>query len=135
MRIRYKFREAAATLVSTFLTRETILPEILDRAVRTLSEENWFKANMTICAVTKYDMREDMLKYADTNLTRLQAGNLKEHLNTNLSKLGLVAWRYQMDVLDRYLNEEFTIKLPSQKKITDLKWFSVYDLTSQVICP
>ena len=39
------------------------------------------------------------------------------------------------NVLDRYLNEEFTIKLPSQKKITDLKWFAVYDLTSQVICP
>ena len=37
------------------------------------------------------------------------------------------------NVLDRYLNEEFTIKLPSQKRITDLKWFSVYDLTSQVI--
>ena len=36
------------------------------------------------------------------------------------------------NVLDRYLNEEFTIKLPSQKRITDLKWFSVYDLTSQV---
>jgi len=35
------------------------------------------------------------------------------------------------NVLDRYLNEEFTIKLPSQKKITDLKWFSVYDLTTQ----
>jgi len=35
------------------------------------------------------------------------------------------------NVLDRYLNEEFTIKLPSQKRITDLKWFSVYDLTTQ----
>jgi len=35
------------------------------------------------------------------------------------------------NVLDRYLNEEFTIKLPSQKKITDLKWFAVYDLTTQ----
>jgi len=35
------------------------------------------------------------------------------------------------NVLDRYLDEEFTIKLPSQKKITDLKWFSVYDLSTQ----
>lgn len=33
------------------------------------------------------------------------------------------------NVLDRYHNEEFTIKLPLQKKITDLKWFAVYDLT------
>jgi len=35
------------------------------------------------------------------------------------------------NVLDRYLNEEFTIELPSQKKVTDLKWLSVYDLTTQ----
>ena len=35
------------------------------------------------------------------------------------------------NVLDRYLNEEFTIKLPLQKTVTDLKWFSVYDLTTQ----
>jgi hypothetical protein len=25
---------------------------------------------------------------------------------------------------DKYYNEEFTIQLPSQKKITDIKWFS-----------
>merc|ERR1711892_718650 len=35
------------------------------------------------------------------------------------------------NVLDRYLNEEFTITLPSKKKITDLKWFAVYDLNTQ----
>ncbi|XP_040568677.1 protein Skeletor, isoforms B/C [Lepeophtheirus salmonis] len=33
------------------------------------------------------------------------------------------------NVLDRYLNEEFTIVLPDKKKITDIKWFAVYDLT------
>ena len=48
---------------------------------------------MTICAVTNHDVREDMLQYADTNLTRLQKGNLKEHPNTNLRKLGWAAWR------------------------------------------
>ena len=35
------------------------------------------------------------------------------------------------NVLSRYLNEEFTIELPNLKKITDLKWFSVYDLSTQ----
>merc|ERR1719347_1330676 len=35
------------------------------------------------------------------------------------------------NVLDRYLNEEFTINLPSEKKITDMKWFAVYDLNTQ----
>ena len=33
----------------------------------------------------------------------------------------------------RYLNEDFILKLPSEKKIRDLKWFSVYDLSTQVI--
>ena len=31
----------------------------------------------------------------------------------------------------RYLNEDFILKLPSLKKIRDLKWFSVFDLTTQ----
>jgi len=35
------------------------------------------------------------------------------------------------NVLSRYLNEDFILKLPSQKKIRDLKWFSVYDLNTQ----
>ena len=35
------------------------------------------------------------------------------------------------NVLDRYLDEEFAMKIPSQKKITDLKWFSVYKLSTQ----
>ena len=36
-------------------------------------------------------------------------------------------------LLCRYLNEDFILKLPSEKKIRDLKWFSVYDLSTQVI--
>jgi len=117
--VRDKCREAAATLVSTFLTRpdtrDTILPAFLDWAVRTFSEENMSEADVTgalmaICAVTKHAKREDMLQYADTILTRLQTTNLKEHPNTNIRKLGLklvqrlgliflkakvAAWRYQ----------------------------------------
>lgn len=33
------------------------------------------------------------------------------------------------NVLKRYLNDEITIRLPDQKRINDIKWFSVYDLT------
>ena len=33
------------------------------------------------------------------------------------------------NVLHRYLNEEFTLTLPSGKRVQDLKWFAVYDLT------
>ncbi len=33
------------------------------------------------------------------------------------------------NVLKRYLDDEITIRLPDQKLITDIKWFSVYDLT------
>lgn len=29
------------------------------------------------------------------------------------------------------MNKEFTLKLPDNKKITDIKWFAVYDIWSQ----
>ncbi|XP_017889760.1 protein Skeletor, isoforms B/C isoform X1 [Ceratina calcarata] len=35
------------------------------------------------------------------------------------------------NVLDRYFNKDFTLTLPDNKKITDIKWFAVYDLGSQ----
>jgi len=35
------------------------------------------------------------------------------------------------NVLDKYYNEEFTLTLPSQKRITDIKWVAVYDITTQ----
>ena len=117
--VRDKCREAAASLVSTFLTRpdtrDTILPAFLDWAVATFSEEGRSEADITgalmaICGVTKHAKREDMSQYSATILTRLQASNFKEHPNTNLRKLGLklvqrlglifleakvASWRYQ----------------------------------------
>lgn len=33
--------------------------------------------------------------------------------------------------MGRYLNKDFVITLPEKKKITDITWFSVYDLTTQ----
>ena len=33
------------------------------------------------------------------------------------------------NVLQRYLNDEFTLTLPNGKRIDQLKWFAVYDLT------
>lgn len=35
------------------------------------------------------------------------------------------------NVLERYFNKDFTLKLPDDKKITEIKWFSVYDLNNQ----
>ncbi len=32
-------------------------------------------------------------------------------------------------MLDRYLNDEITITLPDTKKIAELKWFAIYDLS------
>ena len=40
--------------------------------------------------------------------------------------------RGRTNVLKAYLNKDFTIKLFDGKKISDIKWFSVYDLTLQV---
>ena len=36
------------------------------------------------------------------------------------------------NVLGSYLNEDVTITLPDDKKISDIKWLSVYDLTRHV---
>ncbi|KAL3269598.1 hypothetical protein HHI36_008662 [Cryptolaemus montrouzieri] len=35
------------------------------------------------------------------------------------------------NVLERYLNKDFTLSLPDKKKITDIRWFAVYDIWSQ----
>lgn len=37
------------------------------------------------------------------------------------------------NVLQPYLNKDFTLKMPDGKRITDVKWLSVYDLTLQVL--
>ena len=37
------------------------------------------------------------------------------------------------NVLQPYLNKDFTLKMPDNKKIIDVKWLSVYDLTLQVL--
>lgn len=35
------------------------------------------------------------------------------------------------NILDRYFNKDFTLKLPDTKKITEIKWLAIYDLGSQ----
>ena len=37
------------------------------------------------------------------------------------------------NVLQPYLNKDFTLKMPDGKKVTDVKWLSIYDLTFQVM--
>ncbi|KAK7791145.1 hypothetical protein R5R35_008577 [Gryllus longicercus] len=44
----------------------------------------------------------------------------------------IVADEYgKTNVLARYFNKDFTLTLPDKKKITEIKWFAVYDLSSQ----
>lgn len=33
--------------------------------------------------------------------------------------------------MERYFNKDFTLRLPDNKKITDVKWISIYDLNTQ----
>lgn len=35
------------------------------------------------------------------------------------------------NILERYFNKDFTIKLPDNKRITEVKWLAIYDLGSQ----
>lgn len=39
---------------------------------------------------------------------------------------------FRTNILDRYFNKDFTVTLPDHKKITDIKWFAIYDLSTQV---
>lgn len=38
---------------------------------------------------------------------------------------------HRTNILDRYFNKDFTLKLPDNKKITEVKWLAIYDLSSQ----
>lgn len=33
--------------------------------------------------------------------------------------------------MEKYLNKDFTLTLPDNKKISDIKWFAIYDIWSQ----
>lgn len=35
------------------------------------------------------------------------------------------------NILERYFNREFTLRLPDSKKIREIKWLAIYDLGSQ----
>lgn len=41
-------------------------------------------------------------------------------------------FRARTNVLDRYLNKDLTIRLPGGKRISDIKWLAIYDLTRLV---
>lgn len=43
----------------------------------------------------------------------------------------LIYFFYRTNVLERYFNDEFTLKLPDNKKLTEINWFAIYDLNSQ----
>jgi hypothetical protein len=51
------------------------------------------------------------------------------YLMMNISFEHLIFLR--TNVLERYFNKEFTIKLPDNKRITEVKWLAIYDLQSQ----
>lgn len=38
---------------------------------------------------------------------------------------------FRTNVLNRYFNKDFTLTLPDGKKITEIKWFAIYDLSNQ----
>lgn len=58
--------------------------------------------------------------------------NLKRKSKKIKRKPRVYAYSFRTNVLDRYFNKDFTLTLPENKKITDVKWFAVYDLASQV---
>lgn len=39
---------------------------------------------------------------------------------------------YRTDVLKRYLGKELKLTLPDNKKLTEINWFAIYDLSKNV---
>lgn len=59
--------------------------------------------------------------------------NLRDKLRNKLHVLTKKKFFFsRTNILGRYLNKDFTLTLPDNKKITDIKWFAIYDLSSQV---
>lgn len=42
-----------------------------------------------------------------------------------------IRYLFRTNVLEKYLNKDFTLTLPDNKKISDIKWFAIYDIWSQ----
>lgn len=38
---------------------------------------------------------------------------------------------FRTNVLDRYFNEDFTLRLPDNKKLVEIQWFAIYDINTQ----
>ena len=116
---RDKCREAAARLVSSFLTRpdtrDTLLPSFIDWCLQRISDNNSSEPELTgavmaVCSILKHSKREDVIKYAPTILSHYQQAKLSDHANTIIRKFGLkmvqrlglvflkarvASWRYQ----------------------------------------
>jgi len=41
-------------------------------------------------------------------------------------------YHYRTDVLKRYLGKELKLTLPDNKKLTDINWLAIYDLSKNV---
>lgn len=53
-------------------------------------------------------------------------------LHLNIPITFFCIFHSRTNVLSRYFNKDFTVTLPDNKKLTDIKWLAIYDLTSQV---
>lgn len=42
-----------------------------------------------------------------------------------------IALSCRTNILDRYFNKDFTLRLPDGKKISEIKWLAIYDLNTQ----
>ena len=142
---RDKCRDAAARLVSAFLTRpdtkDALLPTFLDWCVKSLCQSDGSEADLTgammaLCAITKHAKREDVLKYSSLLLEKLQDSKIKDHKNTLLRKYGLklvqrlgliflkakvASWRYQRGSrsLALNLNPEQRVEEEESKKVVE----------------
>lgn len=46
--------------------------------------------------------------------------------------INIYYYLYRTDVLKRYLGKELKLILPDNKKLTEINWFAIYDLSKNV---
>ena len=156
---RDKCQDAAAKLVSAFLTRpdtrDSLLPSFLDWCLQRFSDQECSEPDLTgslmaTCSITKHAKREDLLKYAPTIMQKLQESKVKDHVNTIIRKLGLklvqrlgmiflkakiASWRYQRGnrSLALNLNAVQSEDVSKNREIEEEEDYDVPDEVEEVI--
>lgn len=76
--------------------------------------------------------KDDFLNYLPILIYTICKNQLNENLLKYHNVILFLYYRYRTDVLKRYLGKELKLTLPDNKKLTDINWLAIYDLSKNV---